>query len=609
MSQAGIRRGRTWIAIGGVLYAYLTAFSASGEEASLVLQKAVVLAAEGRTAEAERAYRQVLEDKTSAAETTARAKLGLARLWGSNSDANTSERLEKTARFYLEASETEGSIRIEALNGLALLRLRQGRSDEAVQLFRTLEEAVVGSSDLDAASRSRFFYNYASAVEHSGQKEKAFALYLKAVGLDPSFRPACDAALRNARAAESQPAVVKRLTALVELLIAKGDLAAAADYLQRSLREREIVGAGSYDALITSLVRYWTAARVGPAGFAKDWKPLLSSNTSWLTPQAGARLKLIEQAYEGPLPVLLERYEGQNFTRDWGSLQESPEAKAFSDFLRMVGDRYLELLDPKAAFPRYALAFSSTGNLDAGVYLTSLLLNERERVDPSGQLLFELTNQLFGGKGGAYLRGDWRSILRFHTLLGTIFERQKRWGSSGDARSAVFQWEHAARALDRLGGAGGSPEPAPGVYAHLGGAYRAVGRKSDALKAYLTSAEQYVSAKRPEQAETLLLRVEELAPAGGAAERDRMETVRGAIERDKRQKETLSSVIRDSDITAAVRAKLAADPELEQQEITIVTEDGWVTLSGAMADKAKAAEVEGLVRSTIGVKGVVPRLE
>jgi len=67
MSQAGIRRGRPWIAIGGVLYAYLTAFSASGEEASLVLQRAVALAAEGRTAEAERAYRQVLEDKTSAA--------------------------------------------------------------------------------------------------------------------------------------------------------------------------------------------------------------------------------------------------------------------------------------------------------------------------------------------------------------------------------------------------------------------------------------------------------------------------------------------------------------------------------------------------------------
>jgi hyperosmotically inducible periplasmic protein len=60
----------------------------------------------------------------------------------------------------------------------------------------------------------------------------------------------------------------------------------------------------------------------------------------------------------------------------------------------------------------------------------------------------------------------------------------------------------------------------------------------------------------------------------------------------------------DATLTARVRAKLAADPELHSFAIDVATVAGEVTLSGQVADDGARAEAERLTRATPGVRAV-----
>lgn len=72
---------------------------------------------------------------------------------------------------------------------------------------------------------------------------------------------------------------------------------------------------------------------------------------------------------------------------------------------------------------------------------------------------------------------------------------------------------------------------------------------------------------------------------------------------------TAGRQIDDAQITASVKAKLAADPEVKAHEIDVDTLDGEVRLSGIVDDSAARAEAEKLARSTSGVRRVKNELE
>jgi hyperosmotically inducible periplasmic protein len=64
-------------------------------------------------------------------------------------------------------------------------------------------------------------------------------------------------------------------------------------------------------------------------------------------------------------------------------------------------------------------------------------------------------------------------------------------------------------------------------------------------------------------------------------------------------------VLNDAGITARIKAKLIADPEVAGAHIDVDTIDGRVTLNGKVASEDQRTEAEKLATRTEGVKGVV----
>jgi hyperosmotically inducible protein len=89
---------------------------------------------------------------------------------------------------------------------------------------------------------------------------------------------------------------------------------------------------------------------------------------------------------------------------------------------------------------------------------------------------------------------------------------------------------------------------------------------------------------------------------GGALQRgaDKVETKVGPAARE---------VLNDAGITARVKAKLIADPEINGFHIDVDTVDGRVTLNGKVASADQKAEAEKLARHTEGVVEVVDLIQ
>lgn len=85
--------------------------------------------------------------------------------------------------------------------------------------------------------------------------------------------------------------------------------------------------------------------------------------------------------------------------------------------------------------------------------------------------------------------------------------------------------------------------------------------------------------------------------------------VRRVINDIKLGERDLGERLDDAAITAAVKAKIIADPELNALNIDVDTQDGVVTLSGVVKDERHRQEAVDLARHTDGVREVRNRLE
>lgn len=72
-----------------------------------------------------------------------------------------------------------------------------------------------------------------------------------------------------------------------------------------------------------------------------------------------------------------------------------------------------------------------------------------------------------------------------------------------------------------------------------------------------------------------------------------------------RTTQPVSTQLSDSGITARVKAKLAADPQVNPFNIDVDTNEGVVTLTGRVERPEARAEAEKLAQDTDGVKDVV----
>ena len=84
------------------------------------------------------------------------------------------------------------------------------------------------------------------------------------------------------------------------------------------------------------------------------------------------------------------------------------------------------------------------------------------------------------------------------------------------------------------------------------------------------------------------------------------EQVGEALERGAEQVEAeVGPVLDDAAITARVKARLIADPEVKGFQIDVDTVDGRVALNGKVASAEQRSEAEDLARGTQGVRQVV----
>jgi hyperosmotically inducible periplasmic protein len=79
---------------------------------------------------------------------------------------------------------------------------------------------------------------------------------------------------------------------------------------------------------------------------------------------------------------------------------------------------------------------------------------------------------------------------------------------------------------------------------------------------------------------------------------------RGAEQVQREVGPVVQEVLDDASVTAKIKAKLIADPEVAGVHIDVDTVDGQVTLNGKVASEDQRAEAEKLASRTDGVKGV-----
>ncbi|HEX5761138.1 MAG TPA: BON domain-containing protein [Thermoanaerobaculia bacterium] len=84
------------------------------------------------------------------------------------------------------------------------------------------------------------------------------------------------------------------------------------------------------------------------------------------------------------------------------------------------------------------------------------------------------------------------------------------------------------------------------------------------------------------------------------------ENVQRSVEEAARELEpAVREVLDDATVTARVKARLAADPDVNAFHIDVDTVDGRVTLNGKVATAHQREEAEDLARHTQGVREVV----
>lgn len=90
---------------------------------------------------------------------------------------------------------------------------------------------------------------------------------------------------------------------------------------------------------------------------------------------------------------------------------------------------------------------------------------------------------------------------------------------------------------------------------------------------------------------------------------EEMREMGDAMERGiDRANERLEPYMADAEVTAKVKTRLTADPEVNPFRIDVDTIDGTVTLSGMVSSEAEKAEAEKLARNTEGVVAVINNL-
>ncbi len=429
--------------------------------------------------------------------------------------AATLESLKLAASLFNAAlKEATGMDRLVASNNYAALLVDLDRGTEAVDLLEGI--AAEMERRTVPVERATYRYTYGRALEQAGRLKEALRKYREAVRLDPGFRQTAEAALRLTEKIGDVATGIDEFSRIVDTLVERKLLHRAATWLRTGLSNDRWVRDAAFNRFFLSLIRYYTVAKLGRGVYAKEWQPRLDGIAGLLKGHAVIMRADLSELYMGDLRIQLRPQLSGEYRRrysHWATpARPNEEFLTFAKFVRTVGDAYLQEGDLRAAIQRYGLAWLiQPKGSDGALYLANVLLIGRQQVDPDGNLLRQVVFELFSEKSGAYRRQDKAEIVRLHTILGQIFQRQGRFGPPHDPQSAVFQWERAVRFQREISRTEVDAAAAtPGLYTELARAYVGLRDNRMAWKNYIAAAEGYLAHNRRESAQIVWSETQDL---------------------------------------------------------------------------------------------------
>lgn len=484
---------------------------------------------------------------------------------------------------------TTGAERLRAVNDCGVLLLEAGWHDEALAMWIDLEPATaLALEEADGVSAARFLVNAGVALEGADRGDAALERFLAALVRDSSSREARAGIER--RAAELPPArAVRTWIATASRLVEGRQLESAATVLERAVALAAEPGVdAAARLLLPELVRYLGAAPVEPEAIRERWRPGLE-RLARATGDAETR-SLAED-------LLAALRDPRQVAADGGGAWASKHPDLFSRLLLRLA-RGLDQSDPKAAAVLYDLAWRmEPENFDAAIYLVNLLGDQADAIDPGGRHLAQLVEELFEGKSQAYRAGDLEEIARFHSILGTIYERQGRWGSPDEVQSAVFQWRGALAAQERLAQqrtppTAAQPALSPVLHSHLAHAYEqadAARWGGESLQHYLLAAEGYLKREQPEAADVMVDRARRARPALSPVEMKRLQVLDTRVEsaiREANSGRPATGGGADVELRDEIYQRLLADPEVRSNwgTLDVQVENGRAVIQGMAID-------------------------
>jgi hypothetical protein len=387
--------------------------------------------------------------------------------------------------------------RAAALNGRAMLLLRQGDAAGALQQLN-----AINLQQVDSAHRAVYRYNSGIANEKSGHLAEAYDSYVAAIADKPEYQSSAEAAFRLLRSGP-QPHIPEAAK-FVDALLNAGQTSSAGYYAKQLLQQWS--GQSDSQQLLAALLRYYAVSSLAlDALQEQEWPYLnrLSMNAPHLQ-KAVAEIRVA--CFEKFRPVF-EHYQALELFHEWGNLEW--QQKSMAGMLKKAGGLLRGNGDSQGALARYSAAWALSSDSEAALYAASILHDRRSLIDSNGQLFEQLLRGIIAVKGMQYSQRDWPNILRMHMLLGTIFEQEKTWGSEHELRSAIFQWRHAIDAEDQIRRSDPNYPLSPMLYMKLANAYREKG-DPQALGLYLSAAEAFVQASNAKQARSALQAAENL---------------------------------------------------------------------------------------------------
>ncbi len=432
--------------------------------------------------------------------------------------------VEQAKEKYLSVlPKVKGNLRLNTYNNYGTLLLRQDKAQEALTVLQEVEKNYARSSE--PASHARYLYNLARASEKTGDLKSAKNYYRDAARKDKQFLPASRAWFRVSLKQEVNEGLIREAVSLLEEMLNQNNLTAAKKTYQLIFNQEAWVRQERFDRLLISFAQYMTATKLSPAKLEESWEfKVLNELIQKKVPVhkvAVEILSIYNDRVEFPI-TFQPGSHNEYFVKTLMGFSHGHRSSVLSALAKVAGDGfYADLQLPDKALERYALAWTlDNNNTEAALFAANLLLDKASDSGSENPYIVDLTgafdnliSSLFNFKGRAYQSNDLENIFRLHLILGSIYEKQKKWGPSRSAQSAIFQFKHAIRTHEKLKYK--KPETVGsviGIRVSLAKAYEGAEQYKNSLLSYVDAIDEAVNEGEIEFAKDTLSNLDRLSP-------------------------------------------------------------------------------------------------